>query len=257
MTTPTLNTVVDGDVTNKPAIVLGASLGTTTHAWDAAVPLLTDRFAVVRFDLPGHGESPVAPGAFTLADLADAVIALADSLGVDTFDYAGVSVCGALALELAHRYPDRVRHAAAVCTSAYFGGVAPNAARADLVRRERSASQVAGLAERWFSAESRAMKPELVAQFERMVADTPTEGYAQVVDALGTYDARPHLADIRVPVLVISGDEDPGTTPAAGAEVVAGVPGARQIVIAQGSHQAAAEHPEQVAQVLVDFFSGN
>lgn len=255
MTTLTLHSVVDGDVSAKPVIVLGNSLGATTHAWDALVPLLTDHFAVVRFDLPGHGQSPAADDAFTLADLAAAVIALADSLGVDTFDYAGVSVCGGLALELAYHYPQRLRHVAAVCTSAYFGGAEPNDARAALVRREGSASQVAGLAERWFSANSRATQPQLVTQFEQMVADTSTEGYAQVVEALGTYDARPYLADIRVPVLVISGDEDPGTTPAAGAEIAAGVPGATQIIIADGAHQAAAEHPDQVAAALRAFFA--
>jgi 3-oxoadipate enol-lactonase len=254
MTTLTLHSVVDGDLSAQPVIILGNSLGATTHAWGALVPLLTDHFAVVRFDLPGHGESPVADQSFTLTDLAAAVIALADSLGVDTFDYAGVSVCGGLALELAYRYPDRIRHAAAVCTSAYFGGAEPNETRAALVRREGSASQVAGLAERWFSVQSRATQRDLVTQFERMVADTSTEGYAQVVEALGTYDARGYLADIRVPVLVISGDEDPGTTPAAGAEIAAGVPGATQIVIADGAHQAAAEHPEQAAAALLEFF---
>lgn len=256
MATLTLHSVVDGDLTTQQVVILGHSLGTTTHAWDDLVPLLTDHFAVVRFDLPGHGQSPVAESAFTLADLASAVIALADSLGVDTFDYAGVSVCGGLALELAYRYPERVRHAAALCTSAYFGGVEPNRERAALVRREGSGSQVVGLAERWFSADSRATKPQLVAQFEQMVAATSTEGYAQVVDTLGTYDARPYLADIRVPVLVVSGDEDPGTTPAAGADIAAGVPGATQIVFADSAHQAAAEHPEQAATALITFFSG-
>lgn len=254
MTSLTLHSVIDGDLSAQPAVILGPSLGTTTHAWDAIVPLLTDRFAVVRFDLPGHGESAIADDAFTLRELAAAVIALADSLGVDTFDYAGVSVSGGLALELAHAYPERVRHAAAVCTAAYFGGAEPNETRAALVRREGSASQVVGLAERWFSADSRATQPELVSQFEQMVSNTSTEGYAQVVESLGTYDARPYLADIRVPVLVISGDEDPGTTPAAGAEIANGVPGATQIVIADGAHQAAAEHPEQAAAALIKFF---
>lgn len=254
MTTLTLNAVIDGDLASQPVLLLGPSLGTTTHAWDALIPELS-RFAIVRFDLPGHGQSPAADAPFTLADLAQSVVALADSLGVERFAYAGVSVCGGLALELAYRYPERLIGAAAICTAAYFGGREPNESRAASVREQGTGSQVAGLAERWFSAESRATKPELVARFEQMVRDTSAEGFAQVVESLGTYDARPYLADISVPLLVISGAEDPGTTPEAGKSIADGVPGATQVVVPHAAHQAAAEHPAFVANTLTEFFT--
>lgn len=255
MSIPKLNAVVDGDLAAKPVVILGHSLGTNTHAWDDVVPLLSADFALVRFDLPGHGASPVASSPFSMTELAAAVIALADSLGIERFDYAGVSVCGGLALELAYRYPERITHAAALCTSAYFGGAQPNAARAALVRSEGTASQVTGLAERWFSAQSRAQQPELVHRFEQMVANTSADGFAQVVETLGTHDARGYLGEIRVPVLVISGAEDPGTTPAAGQEIAAGIPEATQVVFEHAAHQAAAEHPALAAQTLRDFFA--
>lgn len=254
MTIPALHTVVTGDVATKPVIVLGSSLGTTTHAWDDLVPLLSDRFAVVRFDLPGHGESAPATAPFSLAALAAAVVASVDQLGVREFDYAGVSVNGGLALELAHGYPDRVKHAVAICTAASFGGPEPTRARAEAVRRDGTASQLDGLAERWFSPVTRAKHPDLVKRFEDMVANTSAEGFAQVVEALGTHHAEDYLGDIRVPLLVISGADDPGTTPAAGKVIADGVPGATQIVMENAAHQAPAEHPELVAKHLLAFF---
>lgn len=255
MAIPTLHTVVTGDVTSQPVIVLGSSLGTTTHAWDGLMDALSRDHAVVRFDLPGHGESAPATGPFSLAELAAAVIESVDRLGVTQFDYAGVSVNGGLALELAHGYPEQVKHAAAICTAASFGGPEPARARAEAVRQQGTASQLDGLAERWFSAPTREQSPQLVKRFEDMVANTSTEGFAQVVEALGTHHAEDYLGDIRVPVLVISGADDPGTTPAAGKVIADGVPGARQIVIEHAAHQAPAEHPELVAKHLLTFFA--
>jgi len=63
-----LHAVVDGDPKSQPVLILGPSLGATTQAWDDLVSLLRDHFAIVRFDLPGHGASPVADAPFTLSD---------------------------------------------------------------------------------------------------------------------------------------------------------------------------------------------
>lgn len=251
MVQPQLRAVIDGDLASKPVIILGPSLGTTTHAWDDLVPLIVDDFAVVRFDLPGHGQSPVAEGALSLTELAGAVVALADSLNIATFDYAGVSVSGAIALELAHHFPDRVRNAVVICSAAFLGGPAPWRDRIALITAHGMDAQLDGLAERWFSPTTIATKPALVAEFLDMVASANPEGYAQICHAIGTFDARPYLASITVPTLVISGDLDEGTPPSAGKVIADTVPSARQVVIADAAHQAAAEHPQELATQLV------
>ena len=72
-------------------LILGPSLGTDTHLWDLAAPALREHYAILRWDLPGHGASPSARDSFTLSELADAVVALADSYGISNFYHAGVS----------------------------------------------------------------------------------------------------------------------------------------------------------------------
>jgi 3-oxoadipate enol-lactonase len=238
-------------------VFLGPSLGADAHLWDLALPTLATHNTIVRWDLPGHGASARATGGFTLADLAAGVIALADSLGVEHFDYAGVSVGGAVALELARLYPERVRSAAVVCSAAKIGDAASWAERATLVREEGTGVLMAATPGRWFAEDFPERDPNTVALLLAMIEATDDESYARVCEALGAFDARATLASITVPVLVISGELDPATTPEMGAVIAHNVPEARQVVIPGVSHQAVVEKPAVVAQILGDFFAEN
>lgn len=78
---------------DRPLLVVGPALGTTVEAlWGRCARELAGTYAVLGWDLPGHGRSPAPDGPFAIADLGDAVLALADS----PFAYAGVSIGGAV-----------------------------------------------------------------------------------------------------------------------------------------------------------------
>jgi 3-oxoadipate enol-lactonase len=94
-----LHVVEDGPA-DAPVLVLGPSLGTDLGLFDAQARDLADRYRVIRYDLRGHGGSPVVPGPYTVADLADDVLHRLDKLGIDRFAYAGVSLGGAIGLQL-------------------------------------------------------------------------------------------------------------------------------------------------------------
>ncbi len=64
----------------KPLLVVGPSLGTSTVLWTETAALLGNDFDVIGWDLPGHGVSPAASETFSVAELADAVVELVDSI---------------------------------------------------------------------------------------------------------------------------------------------------------------------------------
>ena len=258
MTVPLLTGTTELDAADlagrSDVVILGPSLGADVHLWELALPVIFAHHATLRWDLPGHGVSvPVTKG-FSLAELADGVIALADSRGIDRFDYAGVSVGGAVGLELARLYPDRVKSAAVVCSAAKIGETSAWAERATLVRAKGTSVLLEATPARWFSEAFRLNHPDVVDRLLAMIAAADNESYARVCEALGAFDARPTLSSINVPILVISGQLDPGTPPESGAVIAETVPGARQVVITGVSHQAVVEKPVLVAQILVDFF---
>ncbi|MER7900311.1 3-oxoadipate enol-lactonase [Streptomyces sp. NPDC096046] len=231
---------------SAPPLLLGPSLGTSYALWGAVAPELSISHRVVRWDLPGHGGS--APGLIkagaTVGDLAGLVLALADSLGIERFAYAGVSLGGAVGLHLAVHHPQRLSSLAVVCSSAHFNGSRPWEERATLVRREG----LAGLAEnadaRWFAGDFTA--PRLV----RDHRDADPEAYAACCDALAAFDLRDRLTEIAVPALLIAGREDPATPPAHLREIADAVPGATLVELPGASHLAPAQCPEAVLTAL-------
>ncbi len=235
---------------HRSPLLLGPSLGTSYALWDKVAPELSVTHRVVRWDLPGHGGSApdlIGPGA-TVGDLAALVLALADSLGIDQFAYAGVSLGGAVGLHLAVHHPERVSSLAVLCSSAHFNGSKPWEERAALVRSEG----LAGLAEcadaRWFTPGFTV--PELVADHRNADPDA----YAACCDALGAFDLRDRLAGIGVPTLLVAGRQDPATPPAHLREIADAVPGATLVELPGASHLAVAQCPEAVLTALRPHF---
>ena len=237
---------------SAPPLLLGPSLGTSTALWDKVAPELSVTHRVIRWDLPGHGGSPadlIGPGA-TVADLAGLVLGLADSLGIDRFAYAGVSLGGAVGLHLAVHHPARVSSLAVLCSSAHFNGSKAWEERAAVVRREGLAALAETANSRWFTPGFTV--PELVE--DHRTADP--EAYAACCDALAAFDIRDRLSSISAPTLLIAGRQDPATPPAHLREIADAVPGAALTEIAGASHLAPAERPEAVLAALRGHLDG-
>ncbi|MEU4496695.1 3-oxoadipate enol-lactonase [Streptomyces sp. NPDC023998] len=253
-TRPLLHHAVEGSGT---PLILGPSLGTSLAVWDPQLPALAGRHRVIRYDLPGHGGSPSGllpdDGTATVAALADAVLGLADHLGLGTFAYAGISLGGAVGLHLAVHHPQRLDSLAVVCSSAVFDDAAAWAARAALVRAEGTGALVASRTGVWFSAAFANASPRAAALIEDLRATDPA-GYAACCDAIAPYDLRGELASVTVPTLVVAGRDDPVTPPAHAREIADAVPGSSLLEVAGAAHLAGVERPEAVTAALVTHF---
>lgn len=254
MTTPTIAMTRPDGPDGAPVLVLGPSLGTSTILWELAAPSLRQRFRVVAWDLPGHGAAPAATEPFTIGDLAVAVAAGLDELGIaGPVVYAGVSVGGGVGLELALRHPDRVTALAPVCSAARFGDPDAWRARAAQVRSSGTASLVVQSAQRWFAPGSLERQPVLTGRLLHALRDADDESYALVCEALAAFDARERLGEIAQPVLAVFGEEDPVTPGSSAEEIAAGVQHGGTTGIPDASHLAPAEQPEAVVAALVAF----
>jgi pimeloyl-ACP methyl ester carboxylesterase len=91
---------------DETSLILIHADWTDSGIWDPLIPLLRDRYRLIRYDLRGFGRSSRPVQAFTrLGDLQ----ALLDHFGIEQAVAAGHSGGGGTALGLALRDPDRVR----------------------------------------------------------------------------------------------------------------------------------------------------
>lgn len=92
-----------------PTFILLHGLGATGLLnWRSALEDLATRYRVVVVDHRGHGRGIPIRERFRLADCADDVAILAETLGIDRFFAAGYSMGGPIAQLLWHRHPERV-----------------------------------------------------------------------------------------------------------------------------------------------------
>lgn len=255
MTATAVHHVVTGPE-DAPVVVLSNSLGSTHRMWDAQADALAEHFRVVRYDTRGHGDSPVPEGPYSIDDLTDDVVALLDELGVEKAHFVGLSLGGMTGMRLAARHPERVERLVVLCTGAHLTPSSAWTDRAATVRENGAAAVAEAVVQRWFTPGHLEAHPEVRQSSERMVADTPAEGYAGCCEVIAAMDLRPDLPSIAAPTLAIAGEQDPATPPPNLAEIAESVQDGRLLVVPQSAHLANAEQPDTVTPAILDHLTG-
>lgn len=255
MTVPRIVIAEPSGPAGAPLLVLGSSLGTSSILWESTAAILRSAFRISTFDLPGHGATPTATARFTIAELALGVLDAIDALGEDTFHYAGVSLGGAIGLQLALTAPGRVLSAAIICSGARIGTAEGWLERSAVVRAQGTASLVVSAASRWFAPGSLERIPVDGGRLLHSLRDADDVGYALCAEALANYDLRPELGSIAPPVLAIWGEHDLVTPRADADRISAGVQRGRVERVDDAAHLVPVEQPEVTAALISRFIT--
>ena len=91
-----------------PVLVLIHGMAGSSATWNAVLPALAERFAVVAPDLPGHGDSDKPSTAdYSLGAYASTVRDLLVALGHERATLVGQSLGGGIAMQYTYQFPDR------------------------------------------------------------------------------------------------------------------------------------------------------
>jgi 3-oxoadipate enol-lactonase len=226
-----------------PVLVLANSLGTTQRMWDGLLAELGPDARVLTYDLPGH--TPDATEPFSFDDLVVGSIEVLDSEGVHAATFAGVSLGGALGVEIAARRPDLVSRLVLVNTPIRQASREFWLDRADAVERDGLDGLAAGLRERWFPAGG-AAADDVVAEF----AALRPAGYAAACRALADLEITAAARRVTSPTLVVSARDDNTVPPAASDELATTIAGAVLESIPEGGHLLPVTRPDVLAALL-------
>ncbi len=196
-------------------------------------------------DLPGHGRSE-GPGRDSIAAYGDWLVAFLDATKLDQAVLVGHSMGGAIAQEVALRYPARVAGLGLVATGARLR-VLP--AIFDGIRQDPQAA-VQLICDSAFGPET---PPELVRLGRRQMGlISPEVLYADFV-ACDTFDVMGRLAEIMAPAFVLCGTRDLLTPTKYAVYLRDQIGGATLHLVEGAGHMVMVERPEAVVQVLATF----
>lgn len=218
--------------------------------------LATSGVRAVALDLPGYGGS-AAQGPPTLADMVDAVVAVARLMGARRLALVGHSMGGMVAQELMAQAPERVAALVLMATSPAFGR--PGGAWQQQFLAQRLAPLDAGLgmarlAPGLVAGMAAPGAPhDAVARAALLMASVPEATYRVALAAIAGFDRRALLADLRLPVLCLAGEHDRNAPPGVMEQMAARIAGAQYLCIPGLGHLAHMESPLAVNSALVEF----
>jgi 3-oxoadipate enol-lactonase / 4-carboxymuconolactone decarboxylase len=236
-----------------PVLILSHSIGADHGMWAEQAEDLAPYFQVLRYDVRGHGASDVPHGDYSIEQLGQDVIGLADFLGIQKFSFCGISLGGAIGQWLAINAPDRLTAVVLANTSPQFGPRANWDARRTAVLESGMAAIVELAMQRFFSAETLSRGDGQANAVKSVLLGTDPAGYAGCCTALRDFDSRELLGGIRVPTLLIVGDRDVSTPWDSNGEILAReIPGVC-VVRLSAAHLSNLEKPRSFTAALLDF----
>lgn len=240
----------------RDLIVFVHPLGMNRHVWDETIAAFESQYDLLAIDLPGHGNSP-APSEdeqWRIESLAEMVLGLVDQLGYPRFHYVGTSIGGAIGQEILLLVPERVKSLMITNSSHKIGETAAWESRAADVRQIGLAKMAATIVPRWFADDYLETATSEIENWQRSLAATSNEGYAQLCEALGAWSATDRLPsrDSSIPVLSLAGSEDKAMA-LSNMEQLADLMGDRALKVLAVGHVPSVEAPEAFNQILAEW----
>ena len=242
-----------------PWLVLSHSLACSVRMWDPQIAALKDKYRILAYDTRGHGATEAPKGAYTLDLLADDLFFLLKEVKITAPHYCGLSMGGMIGQTFALRYPGVFRTLTlADTTSRYPAEAWPLwQERIKIAETKGMAPLAQPTLERWFTEAFRNAHPAVVDGVRKLILATPVAGYAGCCQAIPKINLTARLREIKCPILVIVGADDPGTPPAMAKEIHDNAPGSKLVVLPQAAHLANLEQPAGFTRALQEFLSSS
>jgi pimeloyl-ACP methyl ester carboxylesterase len=238
-------------------LVLLHGLGESIEFWEYQIPAFSKRYRLITIDLPGFGRSQRHAKSYSIANMAQAVWQLLETLGVDKFYLLGHSMGGAVAQQLTLEHKSAVSKLVLANTVPAFKPITPKQHfevwYRKLVMRLLGPVRLARIgAQRMFPGEHQEM---LRAKSEARGARNNGKNYLDALSALTRWSVLHRLHEYTMPVLVLAAEHDYFSRDDM-VQFAHGLPKGRFYLFAGAHHAMAMEMPDEFNAVVLKFLDG-
>jgi 3-oxoadipate enol-lactonase len=238
-----------------PVVILSHSLSSSLVMWNPQMDALNPYFQVLRYDTRGHGDTEAPAGPYILELLAGDVIQLLDGLSIDRVHFVGLSMGGMIGQCLALNHPQRLKSLVLCDTTAVFPAESQPIweERLDKASKKGMEALFEETMERWFTPAFLWQSPPMVKLIREQILATPVTGYIGCAEALRRLNYLDRLPEIKMPTLIMVGEDDPGTPVSASEAMHKRISNSNLVVLPSARHLSNVEQADAFNSALLDF----
>jgi len=240
---------------SAPVITLSHSLATDLTMWEPQMEMLLKSYRVLRYDTRGHGKTGTPEGPYSLEVLAEDALGLLKALGIEKTFFMGISMGGMIGQVLGLKAPGLLEGLVLCDTSSRVPDEAKPIwnERIETVQKKGMESQVEATLERWLTPHYRKERPEVVEKITAMIRGTNPQGYIGCGHAIRDLNLTDKIAAIKVPTLIIVGEDDPGTPVAASQVIHEKIKGSELVILKSAAHLSNIGQAEAFNKAVLNF----
>ncbi len=253
-----LSVFVEGNSKNK-AIIFVHGFPYDHTMWKAQIDELSEKYFCVTYDIRGLGESPVDDGQYTMESFVDDLESIMTELKLEKPILCGLSMGGYISLRALERMEEKFS-AVILCDTRSESdnneGKLKRAAAIKRINKEGLAPFAKDFITNCFGDD---YKQNHKSEFENQIAKSssfnPVGVKGSLLAMLGRNDTTEYLSKIKIPALVICGENDALTPTSVMKAMAEKINGAKFVVIKNSGHMSPIENPEEVNKALRDFLN--
>jgi 3-oxoadipate enol-lactonase len=240
-----------------PPLVFMHALGWDHRQWLHEIARYRDRYRVIAADTRGHGASTQSAGPYTLRGFADDWQSMLDGLGVTSACLVGFSLGGMIAQYMAIDHPERVAALVLVSTVCRFDSGVRRAMEDRIAINQELGAQAAAeaVAKSLFTEEFRQSEAAFLNKFYAWRVAQSQQCIVDSIRATFGLDTCERLSRLKMPSMVIVGDQDVATPPSAVKDLTRHLTHVHIEVVEGAGHMLTIERPKEFVRILDGFLA--
>ena len=223
-------------------------VGLDHQMWNPQINNLNE-FSTITYDLLGHGKTPCKKEKLTLNDFSNQLVEILEHLQINKINLIGFSLGSLIALDFTSNYEDKINKLILIGTN-YKRSNQERSLVLDRYNQAKLNKPISKQAlKRWFSDDYLEKNPKTYELFMNILNKKPTD-HKNFLKAYNLFDN--HKDDLQTiqkitsKTLIMTGTDDPGSTPTMSKELVKDLANSSYIEIKNGKHLCCIECADDV-----------
>ena len=242
-----------------PTLIFIHGVGMCDEIWAPQVEYFSKKYQVITYDFLGHGQSPLPKNKPTLDDYVEQLNNLVDSIGISNFLLVGHSMGAIISVAFARKFPLKVN--ALVALNIVFNrsekAQKDVLMRANQILESNKILNIEKTLERWFKNNISSAELNKIDKVRNWLKNTSPKGYGEAYRLFALSDKVfiNNLYQLKLPVLYLTGSEDPNSTTLMSEQISQETPNSSSKSVNGEAHMMSYIAANKVNPIIEQFFT--